>query len=300
MSGLFTPAMGVEGVPAELPAITTIAPWFGGKRTLGPRIVALMRPHRCYWEPFAGGISIPLIKPLAPMETVNDLNGEVTNLARTIADDALYERLLGRLRRTLMSEQLHREAAERWRSRGIVPAPDVPDFERAYDYFLCAWLGRNGVAGTQSYKQGFCARYTANGGHAAKRFASAVESIPAWHQRLRNITILNKDGFEVIGKIEDEPRTVIYLDPPYVVKGAKYLHDFAPQDHTRLRDAAARFRRAQVIISYYDHPTVRELYAGWRFIECPMSKALVNQGMQKKGVGVVAPEVLIVNEGAST
>ncbi len=280
----------------SLPAITAIAPWFGGKRTLAPRIVSLMRPHRCYWEPFVGGISIVLVKPPAPMETINDLNGEITNLARVLASPAC-EDLYARLQRTVMSEQLHAEAAQRWKARGITPAPDVPDLERAYDYFLCAWLGRNGVAGTSSYNNGFCVRYTANGGHAAKRFRSAVESIFDWHERLRNVTILNRDGFELLGRIEDEPKTVIYLDPPYVEKRAKYIHDFAPKDHRRLRESVERFRKAQVIVSYYDHPKVRELYAGWRFIDCTMTKSLVSAGMRAKGGTTVAPEVLIVNEG---
>lgn len=277
-----------------VPEIATIAPWFGGKRNLSPRIVALMRPHRCYWEPFVGGISTILFKRPCPMETINDLSGDLTNLARVIASplkDALYSRL----RDTLMSEVLHREAAARWKARGLIPSPDAPDLDRAYDYFLCSWLGRNGVSGTRSYNQGFCVRYTANGGHAAKRFRSAVESIPDWHERLRNVTILNKDGFELLGRIEDEPKTVIYLDPPYVVKGAKYQYDFKPEDHARLRSCVDRFRRAQVIVSYYDHPTVRELYAGWRFVDCTTTKALA-QGNTKRTGTVEAPEMLIVNE----
>ncbi len=113
--------------PASLPEITTIAPWFGGKRTLGPRIVGLMRPHRCYWEPFVGGISIPLIKPPAPMETINDLNGELINLARVIASPDLAPELHERIRSTLMCETLHTEAAARWKVRGIVPAGDAPE-----------------------------------------------------------------------------------------------------------------------------------------------------------------------------
>jgi DNA adenine methylase len=308
-----------------IPAISTVAPWFGGKRTLGPKIVSLMRPHRCYWEPFVGGITIPLIKPPATMETINDLHGEVTNLARVLASPAHKDQLYTRLQCTLMSQQLHREAAERWKARGLVPAPPEPDLERAYDYFLCCWLGRNGVAGTESYHQGFCVRYTANGGHAAKRFRSAVESIFEWHERLRNVTILNECGFKLLDRIEDEPKTVIYLDPPYVQKGATYQYDFVLASsldplttvrrddgvvtdrkskilplHENLVVLANRFRQAQVIVSYYDHPLVRELYTGWRFIECPMTKALVSSGQRGKAGATLAPEVLLVNDGGSS
>jgi hypothetical protein len=33
-------------------AINAILPYFGGKRTLAPSIVAEFGPHRSYWEPF--------------------------------------------------------------------------------------------------------------------------------------------------------------------------------------------------------------------------------------------------------
>jgi hypothetical protein len=48
-------------------------------------------------------------------------------------------------------------------------------------------------------------------------------------------------------------------------------------------------------LSYYDHPLVRELYAGWTFRELEATKALVNQGMRDKGGAVKAPELLIIN-----
>ncbi len=276
--------------------ITTIAPWFGGKRTLTPRIVKELGDHRVYWEPFVGGISVILGKPPCAMETINDLHGELINLARVVQHDELAPALFGKLNRTLLSEELHTDAAERWKARRIQPAPDSPDLDRAYDYFLCCWLGRNGVAGTQSYNQGFCARYTAKGGHAAKRFTSAIESIPAWWERLRNVTVMNRDGFELLDKIDDAPRTAIYLDPPYVEKGAKYTYDFDQADHARLAESLRRFKHARIVVSYYDHPAVRELYAGWTLVPCPMTKALVNPSQRDAdGVGVVAPEVLLIN-----
>ena len=37
--------------------IKALAPWFGGKRTLAPRIVAELGPHRAYWEPFCGSLA---------------------------------------------------------------------------------------------------------------------------------------------------------------------------------------------------------------------------------------------------
>lgn len=36
--------------------ISAIAPWFGSKRTLAPRIVEVLGEHRAYWEPFCGSL----------------------------------------------------------------------------------------------------------------------------------------------------------------------------------------------------------------------------------------------------
>ena len=296
---------------APVMKIGALAPWFGGKRTLAPRIVAELGPHRAYWEPMVGGFSVISSKPVAPFETVNDLHGDVVNLARIVAHPELGPDLFERLSRVMPAEALMADAAARYAARGYANDLAEPDLDRAADYFVVSWLGRNGVSGTHSYNQGFCVRYTARGGSPSKRFLSAVQSLPAWYERLRNVTILRRDAFTLIADIADDPATVIYLDPPYVVKGSTYIHDFKPDDdcgaglfcddaikqptHRRLRDLLARFRQARVVVSYYDHPLVRELYKGWTFVDCTMAKNMVNQGMRDAKVDAKAPELLIVN-----
>jgi DNA adenine methylase len=227
------------------------------------------------------------------METVNDLHGDLVNLARVIQDDNLGPVLYRRLRRTLMSEALHREAAARHRARGYLGDTEL-DVDAAYDYFLCAWLGRNGVAGTASYNQGFCLRFTANGGHAATRWASVVDSIPAWRRRIRNVTILCRDAFELLPRIDDSAGTAIYVDPPYLEKGAKYVHDFSANDHRRLAEQLGRFRKTRVVVSYYDDPRLQELYPTWTHRKIIVSKALSVQ-FQRGGTSEKAIEVLLLN-----
>lgn len=274
--------------------ITAIAPWFGGKRTLAPRIIAELGNHSAYWEPFCGSMAVLLAKEPSAMETANDLHGDLVNLARCVQDDAASVDLFARLVRTICAEPIHREAAERHRARGNLPFRGL-DVERAADYFICAWLGRNGVAGTMSYNQGFCRRFTKNGGHAAKRFASAVESIPDWWDRLRHVTILNDDGFTLLPRIEDAAGVVIYLDPPYLEKGASYVHDFDSWDHYRLAAAVRRFTKTRVIVSYYEHPRLAELYPGWTKVSIDVSKAMASQGRRDAKNDIRATEVLLIN-----
>lgn len=278
-------------------AITAISPWFGSKRNLAPEIIRELGKHAKYDEPFCGSCSVLLAKEPATCETVNDLHGDLINLARVLAREETALELYGSLSRLLMHEGLFHEAAERWRAAGHQPAGEIPDLERAADYMVCSWFGRNGVAGTSSYNQGFCVRYTKNGGHAGKRWCSAVDSIPAWHERLRHVTILNRDGFELLDRLEDSKGCAIYCDPPYLKKGAKYVHDFAGEDHLRLAKALSRFKSARVVVSYYDDPRLFELYPAtrWRKRHLKATKALVSQGQRDAGKAVDAPEVLLLN-----
>jgi DNA adenine methylase len=274
--------------------VRAIAPWFGGKRNLAPRIVEALGEHRVYWEPFCGSMAVLFAKPTCVMETVCDLHGGLTNLARVVQDRELGLDLYELCAKTLMSEQLFKDAVERIKSGDYHATDGAKNLGWAYDFMLCSWLGRNGVAGTKSYKYAFCVRYTATGGHAAKRWRSVIESIPAWQWRLMNVTILNRDAFDVLDRIDDKPGTAIYIDPPYLKKGAKYTHDFEPPDHIRLARALSGFKNARVVVSYYDHPQLTELYPDWERIEIEVSKAMGNQGSRGRK-DVRATEVLLVN-----
>lgn len=294
--------------------IAAILPYFGAKRVLGDRIVAEFGPHRSYWEPMCGSLAVLLKKKEVSQETVNDMHGGVVCLARVMADELLCPQLYDRLQRTLASEQLFLDSIDYIKAVGKEPPwwlgkcdcgekpmirrADANMLEYTYHFFVSSWLGRNGVAGTESYNQGFCVRYTSNGGIQGTRFASAVDSIPEWHHRLREVTILRRDVFDILPRIDDDDETVLFLDPPYIEKGASYIHDFELADHARLAEQLRRFKLARVCVSYYAHPYLNELYPGWTVVAFDVTKALVNQGMRDKGhngAKVMAPEVLLIN-----
>lgn len=261
-------------------------------------IIAELGDHRVYWEPFCGSLAVLFGKPACTMETVNDLHGDLINLARVLKDRNTAEDLYVRLAGVIFHEDLFHEAAERVRSRDKgEPAPGVPDVARAEDYLFVSWFGRNGVAGTSGYNSNFCVRYTANGGHAATRWRSVVGSIPEWHERLRFVTILNRDAFGLLDRIDDAPGTVIYCDPPYLLKGANYAHDFKSDDHDRLAAALRRFTLTRVVVSYYEHPRLAHLYPPdrWSRRTIEVTKALVNQGMRDGTGATKATEVLLAN-----
>lgn len=184
--------------------IKAIAPWFGGKRTLAPRIAEELGRPTSFVDLMCGSCAVLLAMKPAAHETVNDLHGDLTNLAWVLQEDNQADRLYGRLQRLLFAEEV---VTESWRRTSVPIAAGSrmegqAAVERAYWYFVQSWAGRNGVAGTaRSRGPGFslAVRFTAGGGSPTVRFKSAVESIPAWHDRLRNVVILRRNVFDIAG-----------------------------------------------------------------------------------------------------
>lgn len=274
--------------------IGTLAPWYGSKRTLAPRIVEELGPHRVYWEPFCGSCAVLFSKDRCTYETVNDLHGDLHNLALVVQHRETAEDLYARAARTLFHENMLPFA----KARLISERDNCPDVERAYWYLVFSWMGLNGISGTPLHHTGtFAVRYSGNGGNGATRWASVCQSIPDWHERLIGVQILNRDAFEIIPRIDDKAGTVMYVDPPYFTKGAKYVHDFSREDHCRLAEMLNRFLDLRVVVSYYDHPMVEELYVsrGWTKVACSVAKSMVNSGKRDQKGRSEAPEVLLIN-----
>ena len=169
-------------------------------------------------------------------------------------------------------------------------------------------MERSGFAGTVGGPKGIAMRYGLTGGATAVRWRSAVESIPAWRRRLDGVLVLRRDVFELLesmvpagkAKRSDLDGVAIYVDPPYLTKGAQYVHGFEsrpggliPDDHERLAELLSRFVAARVVVSYYAHPRLLDLYPSprWTHVDCSMSRAVANA----EGGDSTAPEVLIVN-----
>lgn len=309
--------------------VKAILPWYGGKRTGAPRIVRELGKHTQYFEPAMGSAAVLFQKEPTQKETVNDLHGDLTNLAMVVQSREHCPELYDRVSRVIVSEALLNAARQQlqelpWRDFGEL-TPDRLKPDRAYWYFVACWIARNGTAGTSRMNHQIAVRWTKGGGSPTVRWAHVVESIPAWHKRLQNVVILNRDLFTFIHKLEDVKETAIYVDPPYPLEtrstsgGGRYLHDFpavrepAQDDtlfaarpvektlaergdkHAALADALRKYENARIVVSTYECERYRDLYKGWTFVECPVVKNMHNAGKRGEGKKKMAPEVLIIN-----
>jgi DNA adenine methylase len=281
--------------------ITAIEPWFGSKRTLAPEVVNQLGRHSYYFEGCYGSAAVLFAKEPSEHEVICDLHGALTNLTWVVQDEASAAALFNALQRVLYGDELYRRSKdwlERFAEKG---EPARTSIDWAYHYFIASWIGRNGVAGTARVNYQIATRWTKGGGSGPLRFRNAVDSIPAWCERLRSVHVLRRDVFKVLPSIEDDDGVSIYCDPPYLhetVSGkSRYLCDFAEGQHEQLAKELGRFRRARVVVSYYSAPALEGLYRGWTFIDCSRHKHLHVQN--KRGMGrKEAPEVLIINGSA--
>src|SRR5699024_6446277 len=69
------------------PALKPPFSYYGGKTTLAPQIAKLLPAHDHYVEPFAGLVAVLLAKEPSPMETVNDLEGDLMIFWRVLRDN---------------------------------------------------------------------------------------------------------------------------------------------------------------------------------------------------------------------
>src|SRR5437660_9239549 len=62
--------------------------WYGGKFSHLQWLLPLLPPAHHYCEPFGGSAAVLLNRAPSPVETYNDLDGEVVNFFRVLRDDA--------------------------------------------------------------------------------------------------------------------------------------------------------------------------------------------------------------------
>jgi DNA adenine methylase len=261
--------------------ITALAPWFGGARSLAARIGPELGRLGWCGVLFAGGMpELPHIKTQAGVAT--DLHRHIINLARVVADDAMLVRMVRRVDRLLFHsdvlEAAQRRCLDREHTTGrgmLFAAPqcdDTPNVEWAADYFVSCWMGRGGYAGRGGeLSQSIAVRYTSSGGSSAKRWRSAVASLPAWGKVLERWQFVCDDAFNVLARLKPQAKAGLYLDPPWVGAGDEYVFRFTDEQHRRLARELTRLSAAgyRIVLRYGDHPMIRGLYPTpeWTWVE---------------------------------
>ncbi|MCR6668018.1 MAG: DNA adenine methylase [Methyloversatilis sp.] len=120
-----------------------IIPWLGGKRRLADRLIPLFPQHDCYVEVFCGGAALYFLRPApAPVEVINDINGELVNLYRVVQHH--LEEFVRQFKWALSSRQVFKWLQEQ-------PTEPLTDIQRAARFFYLQHHAFGGKVAGQNF-----------------------------------------------------------------------------------------------------------------------------------------------------
>jgi len=253
--------------------------YHGGKFRLAPKLIQIFPPHRVYTEAFGGGGSVLMLKPRSYSEIYNDLDGEVVNVFRVLQNARKAKRLRELLEVTPFAREEFLLGYKHARS----------DVERARRTIIRSYqgFGSDAISRMKATRAGFNTRLSStmstgfrwNSNRSGTTPANAWKNYPthidAFVERLRGVTIENRDARTVLEKM-DCSDCLHYVDPPYPMHVRKigngrvlehrYRHELTDKDHRELA-ALLRGLKGMVVISSYPGPLYEELYADWHKLE---------------------------------
>ena len=226
----------------------------GAKWGMAQQIASLMPPHRSYLEPFFGSGAVLFNKQPSAIETINDLDGDITNFFLELREHP--DELIHAISLTPYSREVFDDAFE---NRGTDP------FDRAYRFAIRSRMGH----GFKTYqKTGFKIDvYSRERSYCVDVWNKMPSMLAEAAHRLKGVQIENRPAIELIRKFNHE-NVLIYADPPYLLStrgGKQYRYEMNEQDHVELL-AALCDHKGFVILSGYSSELYDKELRHWQKI----------------------------------
>lgn len=226
----------------------------GAKWSLASWIISHFPEHHSYVEPFFGSGAVLFTKQRSNIETVNDLDGDVTNLFEWIRNDP--ERLAREIYWTPYARDVYEKA---W----VAQHTEKDSFKRAVYFYIRMMMGRGfrttgEKVGWKNDVQGSEKAY------AATYWCKTPDVIFEAAERLRGVQIENRPAVDLIERF-NSPDVLIYADPPYVLStryGKQYRCEMTDSEHIDLLDVL-KAHKGPVIISGYENQLYDDALSGW-------------------------------------
>ncbi len=244
--------------------------WYGGKYSHLAWLLPLLPEAEHYCEPFGGSAAVLLNRAPAPVETYNDLDGDVVNFFRVLREQK--DALLYAIGMTPFSREEFVRAIEAQDADGLDP------LDRARYFFVRARQVRTGLAQTASKGRWANCLLTSRAGMsgAVSRWLGSVEGLDGIAARLLRVQIEHDDALAVI-KRYDSPQTLFYCDPPYPHESRgdsnAYRYEMSEREHRALAETLRDVQGKAAISGYYCD-LMHDLYGDWNVHEAQTKKAL--------------------------
>jgi len=243
--------------------------WYGGKFSHLKWLLPLLPKCHHYCEPFAGSGAVLLNRQPSPVETYNDIDGEVANFFRVLRDQK--ERLVEAIGLTPFArEEFYRAVSVNGNGKHLT------ELERARLFFVRARQARTGLAQTASLGRWANCKNTSRAGMSGvvSRWLGSVEALPEIALRLLRVQIENRPAIEVV-RLYDHAKTLFYCDPPYIHESRgdvkAYGFEMSNQEHQQLSKILNQCK-AKVAVSGYRCDLMDSLYREWKRHDAPMKQ----------------------------
>lgn len=226
----------------------------GSKWLLAKEFVSMIPEHHSYVEPYFGSGAILFNKPISDIETVNDLDSDVTNLFRCIRQDS------ERIARIVAATPYSREEYD---NQYLDNHGQADPFQKAVSFLIRSWQGHGFRTG--KYKGGW--KKDVIGRERAYALWSWYR-LPEWiidvAERLRRVQIENRPALEVIEGFNREG-VFMYIDPPYLLetrKAHQYKYEMTDAEHVELLEMLLK-SKAKIMLSGYDSDLYDDYLKNW-------------------------------------
>lgn len=240
----------------------------GGKAKLALYVKRLMKENRLfdgeYVEPYAGGAAIALellFHEYVSRIHINDVSKPVHAFWKGVL------RYTDEFCRRVLDTSLN--VAQWDKQKAVLENPkDHDELDLGFATFFLNRTNRSGILNggiiggrDQTGPWKIDARY--NGKELVRR----IQSIANMRDRIR-LTRQDALKFLKAGATKWPKKTLIYLDPPYYVKGRDLYYDFYEQkNHAAVAEfVTSKIQRQRWIVSYDNVPQIRDLYLGQRHV----------------------------------
>ncbi|MFS2006424.1 DNA adenine methylase [Duganella sp. CT11-25] len=249
----------------------------GGKTKLTEYVKALLRHNRLmgghYVEPYAGGASIALdlaIQEYVERVHINDLDRSVWAFWHSVLEAP--DQLCNMIANVAVNMDTWYEQKAVQKNKATVNT-----LELGFSTFFLNRTNRSGIlnAGVIGGKQQ-TGNFKIDARFSKDELIRRIQVIAA-HRSV--INLYNLDAVTLIDSVVPAlpENTLVYLDPPYYVKGGDlYEHHYQHADHVDVANATTRIRQ-HCMISYDDVPPIRELYANYQFVNYSLSYCAQNR-----------------------
>lgn len=246
--------------------------WHGGKNAFNGKlakwIISKMPPRNewlHYVEPFFGGGGVLLYNnPNGISEVVNDLDGDLTNFWQVLSSDDFWNGFYDALQVIPFSEENWTASGIRLKAESILRSYDRIGYAVAF-FIRC----RQSLAGRMKSFAPLSKTRTRGGmNEQVSAWLNAVGGLPAVHARLKRVAIVGPKDAKLVIKEQDGPKTIQYLDPPYMDCTRKskkvYAKEMTEKDHIDLLELiTSNGMESRFMISGYRCSIYDELLKSW-------------------------------------